>query len=95
MISFGDRPIAPSTEEEFELPLAYLDINLNYHRLLDFGDDDDEGGISFGMAIGYQVALSNNDWRVVESKEQVQGVNSSQINTFYIRLFIGGGGFEF
>ncbi len=92
---FGNQAIPSQSVAEFELPQTYLDININLHKLVDFGDDNDEGGISFGVSLGYQVSLGYTEWRVIDSNDPVLDIAGNQIQSFYFRLHIGGGGFEY
>lgn len=95
-ISFGNYTISSNEKTEFKLSNSYLDINLNLYKLIDIGKgDNDVGGISMGLSLGYQLSLGDSNWTELNSTSDIQGLDSNKASSFYLRLLIGGGGFEF
>ncbi len=93
-IFFGSDLISAGVEESFELDNAYLDLNLNFHQLFDQGNGEGFQGYTLGVQVGYQAGLTNNKWTDTVDNSQVNGLSTESINTFYIRILVGGGGFR-
>lgn len=92
---FGSANVLPQETNIFQLPNSYLDFNLNLHKLFDVNKkDDDHGGISLGLSIGYQLGIKKRDWENLSIESKVQDMNKNKAGTFYFKLLIGGGGFK-
>jgi len=92
---FGNEVISPNQVTEYQLFNAYLDLNLNLHRLFDFGkDDDDIGGFSLGLSLGYQLPINDGTWKNLSTNNEIQNLENNSASAFYIKLLIGGGGFS-
>lgn len=89
---YGSEVVAAGSDEVFELGIPYLDLGLHLHRLFVPGKGDDPGGFSLGLSLGFQIGLAEGEWQTAE-QQVVGGLEPESVNTFYLRLCIGGGGF--
>lgn len=92
LIYFGDFEIPIRTETEFNFSQSYLDIGVSAHKLIRIGNTIEKAnGISFGLSVGYIAGLGEHQWQ--QNGTEVNGLNPSKYNSFYIKMSIGGGWF--
>jgi hypothetical protein len=92
-IRFGDELIRAGERESFTVGAAHLDLSASAFYLLDQSEGNEGfSGYGIGVQVGYQTGLSQNKWLNAGADTEINGVSPESINTFYIRVMIGGGG---
>ncbi len=90
LVNQGHFYIPPGETLMINSELIYLDVGVNLFRLL-FASGD--GGPALGVSVGYMQKIYGTVWETDEGYN-LDNLSDPQLSNFYLKLSLGGGGFN-